>query len=84
VPIECSGLAIGLISTLGYLPEVLCPITAGKLLDKFPGATGYQIYFSIMIGMAVLGVVLAFVWSRTYGAKRVVEIPAAALHPAKS
>jgi nitrate/nitrite transporter NarK len=84
VPIECSGLAIGLISTLGYLPEVLCPITAGKLLDKFPGATGYKIYFSIMIGMAVLGVVLAFVWSRTYGAKRVVEIPAAALHPAKS
>jgi MFS family permease len=73
VPIECSGLAIGLISTLGYLPEVLCPITAGKLLDKYPGAAGYRIYFIIMIVMAVAGTILAFVWSRVYGTRRVAK-----------
>jgi nitrate/nitrite transporter NarK len=84
VPIECSGLAIGLISTLGYLPEVLCPITAGKLFDKFPGATGYKIYFGIMICMALLGVILAFVWSRTYGVRRVAAVPAGALRAAQS
>ena len=85
VPIECSGLAIGLISTLGYLPEVLCPITAGKLLDKYPGAAGYQIYFLIMIAMAVAGAILAFVWSRIYGAKRVAKsVPGTAMTPANS
>jgi MFS family permease len=85
VPIECSGLAIGLISTLGYLPEVLCPITAGKLLDKYPGAPGYRIYFFIMIAMAVAGAVLAFVWSRTYGTRRAARpVPAPAMTPANS
>lgn len=67
VPLRVSGLAIGIASTLGYLPEVIAPIVAGKILDTFAGAKGYHIYFGIMIAMAVIGFVVSIVWTNTYG-----------------
>lgn len=67
VPLEVSGIAIGVASTFGYLPEVLCPLIAGKTLDVYEGAKGYYIYFTFMLVMAVLGLVLSVIWSRTYG-----------------
>jgi MFS family permease len=69
VPIEISGMAIGFISTIGYLPEVLCPLIAGKMLDSLPGTRGYHVYFTGMACMALFGALLAFAWSRTYGAR---------------
>ncbi len=83
VPMEVSGLAIGLISTIGYIPEVLCPAIAGKLFDKYPGAAGFRIYFSGMVCVGLVGAVLAYAWLRKYGTRRVssVSLPAAGLDP---
>ncbi len=67
IPLRLSGVAIGLASTLGYLPEVIAPLLAGNILDRFEGNTGYFIYFSIMIAMAVIGAILCIIWGRTYG-----------------
>ena len=47
------GLAIGLISLVGYSPDVYLPLINGALLDRYPGKTGYALYFS---GIAVFGV----------------------------
>lgn len=69
IPIEVSGLAIGIVSTFGYLPEVLCPMIAGRILDTYKGAKGYHIYFGFMIAMAFAGAVLSVVWCRKYGKK---------------
>ena len=81
VPIEVSGLAIGLISTIGYIPEVLCPAIAGKLFDKYPGAAGFRIYFTGMVCIGIVGAILAFVWLKKYGTRRVAipALPAAGL-----
>jgi len=86
VPIEVSGLAIGLISTIGYIPEVICPTVAGKLFDKYPGALGFKIYFSGMVGIGAVGAVLAFIWLKKFGAKRsaLIDLPTANLGTAKS
>jgi nitrate/nitrite transporter NarK len=70
VPIKVSGTAIGVVSTIGYLPEVICPLIAGKVLDTYKGAAGYQIYFSGMAACAVVGAVFSLIWSRVYGKKR--------------
>ena len=64
VPLKVSGLAIGIASTLGYLPEVIAPIVAGNILDTFAGAKGYHIYFGIMIAMAVIGFIISIVWGK--------------------
>lgn len=69
IPIEISGTAIGVIATVGYLPEVVCPFVAGKTLDAFEGVTGYYYYFAGMIAMAVIGLITCVIWYRKFGKK---------------
>lgn len=70
IPVHVSGLAIGIVSTFGYLPEVITPFIAGKTLDVFPGATGYHIYFCFMIGIAIIGMLFCMTWITQYGNRR--------------
>lgn len=74
IPIEISGTAIGVIATVGYLPEVVCPFVAGKTLDAFEGVTGYYYYFAGMIAMAVIGLITCVIWYRKFG-KKAMETP---------
>ena len=52
IPMEVSGTAVGVICTIGYLPEVVCPATAGIILDTFTEA-GYKYYF-LAVGIIML------------------------------
>lgn len=64
IPMEVSGTAIGLISTIGYLPEVICPLTAGAILDTY-SATGYKYYFIAVGIMMLIGILGMFIWNRS-------------------
>ena len=54
VPDRVKGLAIGVISLIGYAPDVYLPLINGALLARFPGRTGYVLYF---LGLAAFGLV---------------------------
>jgi MFS family permease len=55
IPAATMGLAIGLISVLGYSPDVFLPLINGYLTQTFPGVFGYQLYFGYVAAMAALG-----------------------------
>jgi MFS family permease len=55
IPAATMGLAIGLISVLGYSPDVFLPLINGYLTQTFPGVFGYQLYFGYVAVMAALG-----------------------------
>ncbi|MEY1589008.1 MFS transporter [Burkholderia sp. Bmkn7] len=55
VPAHCAGLAIGLISVLGYSPDVFVPLINGYVTQTFPGAHGYQLYFGYIAAIALCG-----------------------------
>lgn len=61
-PIAISGTAVGVVATLGYLPEVIAPQIAGRILDAFPGAAGFHYFFMVLIAFAVIGLITTFVW----------------------
>jgi sugar phosphate permease len=54
VPDRVKGLAIGVISLVGYAPDIYLPLINAALLERFPGRTGYALYF---LGLAVFGLV---------------------------
>lgn len=54
------GLAIGLISLIGYSPDVYLPLLNGYLLEQYPDKTGYTIYFNIIAFMGLLGALAAW------------------------
>lgn len=64
IPERLSGSAAGLISTVGYLPEIFISLIAGFTLDANPGVVGYQKYFTFVVIMLVIGAVLAFAWMK--------------------
>lgn len=73
IPIEVSGIAIGVIATVGYLPEVICPFLAGKTLDAYAGVAGYYYYFTGMIVMAVIGCITCMIWYYKFGKKALAD-----------
>ena len=67
VPEKSAATAIGIVCTLGYLPEVFAPIIAGRLLDNL-GDAGYKPLFIGLACMMILGIVSLVIWDR-YTAK---------------
>lgn len=57
VPPHVTGLAIGIISLVGYAPDTYLPLVNGYLSDTYPGLAGYQFYFSYIAVICVLGAV---------------------------
>ncbi|MDR5759429.1 MFS transporter [Caballeronia sp. LZ035] len=62
VPAETMGLAIGLVSVIGYSPDAVLPLINGYLTETYPGVHGYQLYFGYIACMSALGGVAALVF----------------------
>lgn len=65
VPIALSGTAIGVISTIGYTPDIFDPLLGGYFLDLYPGALGYKYIFLISTVAAVLGIAVTYWFRKT-------------------
>ena len=60
IPLRIKGLAIGVISLIGYSPDIYLPLLNGYLLDRYPGKPGYSIYFGGIVFMGLLGTLSAW------------------------
>ena len=60
IPIAIKGLAIGVMSLIGYAPDIYLPLVNGVLLDAYPGKTGYSLYFGGIVVMGFLGTLSAW------------------------
>ena len=68
VPIAVTGTATGVISVLGFTPDIFAPIFAGYLFDRYPGESGFQNYF-LVIGVFSLIGTFAAIWVQRKFAK---------------
>jgi nitrate/nitrite transporter NarK len=59
VPIAVTGTAVGLVSVLGYTPDIFVSYIGGVLLDNAPGLAGHQHYFWFLAAFAALGLVVS-------------------------
>ena len=55
-----AGLAIGLVSMIGYTPDIYMPLINTYLIDTYGNAVGYQLYFGGVGLSALLGGAAAF------------------------
>lgn len=60
VPVQHTGGAVGLISVVGYTPDIFFAPIAGRLLDASPGLAGHQHYFLLLAGIAAVGALCSF------------------------
>jgi nitrate/nitrite transporter NarK len=59
VPRNRTGTAVGLISVVGFTPEIFFGPISGRILDHSPDLAGHQNYFLLLSGISALGVLVA-------------------------
>jgi sugar phosphate permease len=61
IPIAVTGTATGVISVIGYSPDIFLPVLGGVILDASPGARGYQYFFLLVTALSFIGLIAAFI-----------------------
>lgn len=64
IPLILTGTAVGLISVVGYTPDIFATPMIGYLLDTYPGILGHQYVFSVLVIFSLLGLLASIKFSR--------------------
>jgi nitrate/nitrite transporter NarK len=59
-----TGSAVGLISVLGFTPDIFFASLTGRILDANPGAIGFQQYFLLLAVICTAGMIFTLTLSR--------------------
>ncbi len=59
-----TGTAAGIVSVLGYTPDVFIGPLNGALTDSFPGAAGHEYFYASVAGFMAVGWVCAWLFRR--------------------
>ncbi len=67
IPLILTGTAVGLISLVGYTPDIFAGPAMGYLLENSPGAKGHQHVFWMLALFSFIGGIAAWYYYRLYG-----------------
>ncbi|MFK7735421.1 MAG: nitrate/nitrite transporter [Pirellulaceae bacterium] len=71
VPSHTTGTAVGVVSFIGYTPDVFMPLVCGWLIDRWSGgATGYNILFAFLGLMSIVGISATVILRRLHSSAR--------------
>jgi sugar phosphate permease len=62
VPAAVTGTAVGVVSVIGYTPDIFMGPINGYLTDTYPGALGHQYFFATLAGFAGLGLLCSLMF----------------------
>ncbi len=60
-PVLYTGAAVGMVSLVGFTPEIFFAPIAGRILDANPGLVGHQHYFLFLAAIAVIGIIVTLI-----------------------
>lgn len=55
IPWAVTGTAVGLVSVIGYLPDIYMARFMGYFYDTYPGITGHQYTFWMLAAFSAVG-----------------------------
>lgn len=64
VPAAVTGTAVGLVSVIGFTPDIFVTFVAGLLIDRAPGLPGFQYFFVFLSVFACLGLLASLALMR--------------------
>ena len=66
IPLVLTGTAVGLISLIGYTPDIFAGPAMGYLFEANPGALGHQLVFGMLAIFSLVGGVAAWYYYKLY------------------
>ena len=70
VPLAATGTAVGIMSVVGFTPDVFMSPLMGYLLDSYPGAPGHRYVFLVLAIFSLIGLVVGLIF-RKYAAQSI-------------
>ena len=64
VPVVVTGTAVGLVSVIGYTPDIFVSLVQGVLLDNAPGLPGHQHFFMFLASFGAIGLIVSIIFTR--------------------
>jgi len=64
IPAVATGTAVGIVSVVGYSPDVFFGVLAGLIIDGYPGLLGYQYFSLVVVGFASIGLLASILFTR--------------------
>ncbi|MCG8378620.1 MAG: MFS transporter [Proteobacteria bacterium] len=56
IPKNMTGTAVGLISVVGFTPDIFFAAITGRILDANPGVVGHQLFFMSLFVVSIVGI----------------------------
>ena len=73
VPLGVTGSAVGVVSVIGYTPDVFMGPIMGHLIDRSPGAAGHQHVFMLVAVFGLIGLLATMLFQRSTRSGRVLS-----------
>jgi len=70
IPLVLTGTAVGIISLIGYTPDIFAGPAMGYLLENSPGAEGHQHVFWMLASFSFVGGIASWYYFRLYSEKK--------------
>ena len=67
IPLQATGTAVGLISIVGYAPDVFSGPVIGYLLEQYKGVEGYTYVFALLLFFSFIGFLASWKYHKLYG-----------------
>ncbi|WP_372945133.1 nitrate/nitrite transporter [Muriicola sp.] len=67
IPLVLTGTAVGLISLVGFTPDIFAGPAMGYLLDRSPGVSGHRDVFWMLAAFSAMGGGVAFYYHKIFG-----------------
>jgi sugar phosphate permease len=67
IPLAATGTAVGIVSVIGYTPDIFAGLVLGVILDAHPGAYGHQLFFNVVAVVAAMGLLATLAFARSVG-----------------
>ena len=59
-----TGTTIGMVSVIGFTPDIFFNSIAGRIIESNPGIGGYHNYFIFLAGFAIVGLIASIILIR--------------------
>lgn len=64
IPLALTGTAVGIISFVGYTPDIFAGPMIGYFLDGMPGRAGHQAVFWTLVAFSAIGLISSFLYHK--------------------
>lgn len=65
IKLGVTGTAVGVISLVGYTPDIFFSSVTGRILDANPGFVGFQHYFLLLSMISIVGIIFVYLLDKS-------------------